>query len=562
MEIIYKQLEATNRGMYLYYPNQPMRTAFKRSAIIILRDDSDVASVQRLLEDGLADLAEREEIVLCFPNPMDSGWNDALDPNGPDDLTAIQAMQGAMTKPDNKPPKLLPNGIPAPESMANAWHPMNDVKYLAGIGTGASMACALAAVRPDNIAGVLSLEGRLEQAALAQAAYAPMPILLAGEDSITLDYFIKANEAAQISDTLYENPINPLQRVERLSAAGSPGAQIANAWESFFANIRRTNTGAHGDIQPRMRIKDEGFELYLDDDRLALPDGLPRTWFVHVPKAAQTGKTPVPLMMFFHGASDNPAEAAEMSKFHQLGEKEGFITVYPWGTNKLTWYSNMDAEGPDDVGYTLALIRHMLANYPVDPQRVYLSGFSNGAAHAQAVAMIYPEHIAAICHIDSNWPGQRVGATDIRYEDIPPMRIGLERKEEFDYRMPVWYTYGTREPSYPVYRGCSQQHQYDYWKTYNNIEIQPTPGQDAPHPCGCGVPGQKVEHPAPSARHPHHRYDVHRFYAKDDPTLNLYNYVMMRDKGHDIAEMDPALGWAYVKQFRRLPGGALQVTEE
>lgn len=33
--------------------------------------------------------------------------------------------------------------------------------------------------------------------------------------------------------------------------------------------------------------------------------------------------------------------------------------------------------------------------------------------------------------------------------------------------------------------------------------------------------------------------------------------VVMRDKGHDVAEMDPALGWNYVKQFRRLPNGEL-----
>jgi hypothetical protein len=263
--------------------------------------------------------------------------------------------------------------------------------------------------------------------------------------------------------------------------------------------------------------------------------------------------------MFFHGGSDNPAEAAEMSKFHELGEKEGFITVYPWGTNKTSWNCDMAEDEEDDVGFTVSLINYMIEHYPVDKSRIYLSGFSNGAAHAQAVAMTHPELIAAICHIDSNWPGKRLGVSEFNYEEHRPFRLAIEKKKSFDYRMPVWYTYGNREPSYPVYRGCSQQHQYDFWKKYNNIEIQSTPELDNPHPCGCGVPGQKYELLKPSLRHPHHEYDVHRFYSMDDKPINLYNYVLMRDKGHDIADMDPALGWTYVKQFRRLPDGKIEI---
>jgi len=173
--------------------------------------------------------------------------------------------------------------------------------------------------------------------------------------------------------------------------------------------------------------------------------------------------------------------------------------------------------------------------------------------------MLYPELIAAICHINSNWPGRRIGPSELNIEELKPFSIALEKKKKFDYRMPVWYTYGSREASYPVYRGCTQQHQYDFWKRYNNIEIVPTPERDNPHPSGVGVPGHKYTLLKPSRRHPHHEYDVHSFFSMDKEALNLYNYVIMRDKGHEVAEMDPALGWAYVKQFRRLPDGRLEI---
>ena len=101
-------------------------------------------------------------------------------------------------------------------------------------------------------------------------------------------------------------------------------------------------------------------------------------------------------------------------------------------------------DGADDIGYTVALIQYMKEHYPVDPERVYLSGFSNGAGQAQAVAMLHPELIAAICHIDSNWPGIRNGASELTEQDKYLFGLAMEKKKEYDYRMPVWYTYGSR----------------------------------------------------------------------------------------------------------------------
>ena len=153
----------------------------------------------------------------------------------------------------------------------------------------------------------------------------------------------------------------------------------------------------------------------------------------------------------------------------------------------------------DDVAFSEALIRYMTAHYPVDPSRVYLSGFSNGSSQAMVTAMVHPGLVAAICPIDGNWPGERIGPSEVDYEQIKPMALARRIQEKKDYRMPVWYTYGTREPSYPVYRGCTQQHQYDFWKWYNHVEVRPTPPIEEPHPCGCGVEGDQVEEGQKSA---------------------------------------------------------------
>lgn len=569
MKLIYKEVKSLQRGMYLYYPQGCNRTAFKRCSITVLRDEDDEESVLNLLfNTGLAELSEREQIILSFPNPVNHCWNSNFSKEAEDDIKAFSVFQDAMTKADDNPLEFHPNGFPTDEAMMSTWHPMNDTKYLIGLGSGADMACTLAACAPDNIAAVLCLEGGLCKEALEHAVYSVMPAFLVNCRQESVDYFVKADAAELVDENmegkLYQNLVNPLQCVMETRRDGKFDKEILNmAWERLFYKVRRSNTGPHGDCEPRMDFRKAGFEIFLDDDRLEEKVKTPHTWFTYVPEwVKKDPKLKVPLMVFFHGGSDNPAEAAEMSKFHELGEREGFITVYPWGTNRASWNSNMEKDGADDVGFAVALIRYMIANYPVDPERVYLSGFSNGAAHAQVVALTHPELIAAICHIDSNWPGKRVGPTKVVYEEITPFRLALEKKKQFDYRIPVWYTYGSREPSYPVYNGCSQQNQYDFWKLYNNIEIVPTPEQEHPHPCGCGVPGEKYELLTPSKRHPHHQYDVQRFYAKDGERQNLYNYVLMRDKGHDIAEKDPELGWNYVKQFRRLPDGHLGFVKE
>lgn len=220
----------------------------------------------------------------------------------------------------------------------------------------------------------------------------------------------------------------------------------------------------------------------------------------------------------------------------------------------------MNDNEPDDVAYSAALIKYMVANYPVDPSRIYLSGFSNGSSQAMVTAMVYPELIAAICPIDGNWPGERVGPSEVDYADIRPMALAMSKKEKYDYRMPVWYTYGTREPSYPVFRGSTQQHQYDFWKQYNHIPVKKTPEKGNLVTGGVGVPGDETEIRYSSGRFAEHWYSVNRFYSNDPEPINLYNYIMMHDKGHEIAEMDPYLGWEYVKHFRRKKDGSLEIS--
>ncbi len=561
MELIYKEMaRAGGRGMYMRFPKGEPRALRRVSALIVLRDSDTVRSAEELMaREHLAELSDQRNVILAFPNPVNGRWNWEENTKLPDDLAFLEHLQGELNSPvENEPFSMARAASSNPlndERFHRLWHPMADVRYFAGFGTGASMVCRLAAIRPQWTAAIFAQGG--DAAALCDATCAPVPAYLAGCPEETEEYFFRANGVSQEDGTgEYHHPLNPGQQVTVVSPENR--ATLAEVYNSLFSRVRRVNTSLCGDVEARMPDADGNFTFYANDTRLG--DGAAHTWITHVPeRVKEHPDVRVPLMIFFHGASDNPLEAADMTKFHVLGEREGFITVYPWGGNRMTWNSGLNADEPDDGAYIAALIRYMVANDPVDPQRVYLSGFSNGAGEVQAVALSYPELIAAICPIDANWPGNRMGESDLTWRDVTPMRVGMEKKRTFDYRMPVWYTYGGRELSYPVYNRSTQQKQYDFWKMYNHIPIRPTLDKAHPHPCGCGVPGDSAEQLHPSETHPEHTYDVQRFNTEEPDRMNLYNYVVMLGKGHEIAPMDPELGWRYVSRFRRRADGSLRM---
>ena len=565
MGLFLKKVTRLNRSMYLYYPEFERHNPYIVRLLTVLRPDASAASVQRLLNDGLKELAEEKRFVLAFPNPLDRGWNAELSDEGPDDLAGIDGLLDEVTKEDDLPIKCSWSKIPETSEMLRQWHLMSITRYLVGVEGAADMAYAYAACRPENVAVVCGFGGTISDKALAMAKDVPVTAVLVCADAKVVNYFTSICRCTATEEderkVIYKNQINPWAYVDNgKKMPESYGHVLRKVEQETFSQVRRINTGRAGDLIGYTDLTGDEFTWFLYDGRLG---DMEHTWLVHVPesvkKAAEKGEK-VPMVVFYHGGSDNPSEGAEMSRFHELGRKEKFITVYPWGSNTANWNINYEGiPGGDsciDEKFGVLLIDHMLANYPVDPERVYLSGFSNGAAMAQIIAMLYPEKIAALIHIDSNWPGNRWQPMELDIHEVSAMHRALAQKKDW-MRMPVWYTYGTREASCPVYKGCTQQYQYDFWKEFNNIAIEETPVPGTPDAYESGVRGTVVETVRPSEIYPEQYYVINRFFTNDPTPENFYNYVLMHDKGHEVAPMDPVLAWNFAKQFKRNPDGTV-----
>ncbi len=120
-------------------------------------------------------------------------------------------------------------------------------------------------------------------------------------------------------------------------------------------------------------------------------DGLTRNYLVHIP-ASYDSKTPVPLLLVLHGATQSADSAERMSGMSAKADKENFLAVYPSGTGRLpTWNSGACCgtamqRNIDDVSFFRALIRKLEHDYAIDSKRIFVTGISNGAMMSYRLA--------------------------------------------------------------------------------------------------------------------------------------------------------------------------------
>lgn len=127
-----------------------------------------------------------------------------------------------------------------------------------------------------------------------------------------------------------------------------------------------------------------------------------RTALVTVPASVDPAQ-PVPLVLNFHGVIATSEIIQANTGMSAKAELEGFITAAPQGIGR-SWNAGVCcgealAQNIDDVGLTRDLVDRLLRDFPIDPTRIYATGFSNGGAMAYKLACDLPELFAAIAPV-------------------------------------------------------------------------------------------------------------------------------------------------------------------
>jgi len=162
-----------------------------------------------------------------------------------------------------------------------------------------------------------------------------------------------------------------------------------------------------------------------------------------------------PLILFLHGMGER-GDDLERVKIHGIAKivetqpDFPFIALSPQCPDgNMWWHHILTLKG---------LLDEVLADYAVDPQRVYLTGLSMGGYGTWSLAMAYPELFAAIAPICGG--------------GMPEWVVALKE-------VPVWAFHGAEDPLVPLERGQRLVDALRAWGGDVRFTVYPGVGHDS-----------------------------------------------------------------------------------
>lgn len=151
-------------------------------------------------------------------------------------------------------------------------------------------------------------------------------------------------------------------------------------------------------------------------------DGKTREYRLAVPAGKPAKK--LPLLVAFHGMLIDSKDL--MPKYTKLDDltADGIAVVYPNAVGKM--WGIVPKKVDEDLEFFDALVAHLVKTQPIDPDRVFVGGMSNGAYFAHLTAQKRPGRVAGVV---AHSGGMDVGA----------MVFGVNAKTKF----PVLIVHGT-----------------------------------------------------------------------------------------------------------------------
>jgi len=153
-----------------------------------------------------------------------------------------------------------------------------------------------------------------------------------------------------------------------------------------------------------------------------------RDGLLQVPAAAAL--RPCPLVVLLHGAGASSADA--MMLLADVTEAHGLVVLVPQ-SRASSWDLLRGGYGPD-VDYIDRALEHVFARCPIDPDRIVLAGFSDGASYALSLGIANGD---LFTHLIAFAPGFAA----------PETAVGQPR---------ILVTHGTRDRVLPIDR-CSRR---------------------------------------------------------------------------------------------------------
>ncbi|HTI67509.1 MAG TPA: PHB depolymerase family esterase [Caulobacteraceae bacterium] len=589
---------------YSYYVS-PGANRFGYNLVVYALHDNGQSAEEFARSSGWLKVADEHNLVVVFPEGPNKTWSPystdnsiylkAVYDNASNHMTVDRPTGAAppLPAPDAGAPRVVAQGDepaaarrPAGPIRIGTWQPW---QYFTGAGAGAIAAQEFAIDYPGVVTALATLDGVAYDAAyrkgeetvqgflenqrgghMAKPQYqpakkdVPVPTWLFtsgppnAAESRLANYWKHSDAVTPAAATrvvggfqtvVYTNAAHPEQQVRTTAAPEGTkyDAGMAEAiWSQFFAHIARWTDSPNGTLGPMMTEPEVNQAFTIKT--LASGD---RTYkyYVKTPSSYRKGQS-VPLVIALHGGNYPAWMYLSQIRMHEVGEKEGFVTVYLNGQNNFWDFTKADGADAQTIE---KLIGQVATDYGIDRSRVYLQGFSFGSGMTFMMGMAHPELFAAVS------PNSGIGDTPV---DVDAWVRNLKAKS--DIRIPEMMIYGAMDPGGSTDGKIPAtgilRTAIDRMKTYNHIT---TPDRTAKFvspntaPYDILVPGAKLTVSGVDAHFPAGRFLRYDYVSADPKPLPLFSFVLVNDMPHGSDLRQAQMAWDFFKNWRRNPDGSV-----
>ncbi len=184
-----------------------------------------------------------------------------------------------------------------------------------------------------------------------------------------------------------------------------------------------------------------GVDAEARERRTLMHGGIERSYLIQA--APQSASKPAPIIILLHGGTQSARQVWRQTTLPAIAEREGAILVAPdavgdnWNDYRTIYFGG-DGGGTlnvDDVGFVDRLIDVVIAEHNGDPQRVFVTGASNGGYMSYRIGCELSHRVAAIAPV------------------IATMLVQPERVCQPTQPIAVQIVAGTADPFVPYYGG-------------------------------------------------------------------------------------------------------------